>query len=336
MLIKAILLSLIAGCMNGSYPAFLKKVTFPTDFIWFVFSLLTFGLAPWIALSLLGDHSLLLLESISLKYFYILLIGGFCFGLGMILFVFGLKYVGISVSFILNIAVGTVIGSILPVILLNPSKLASAGGLAQITALIVFLIALCFMMTASKNREATVSEKSVFKGKNIIGILVGSLSGLLTSAQGFVYSYCLPFVTSASVSIDAPKMTSTLLIWALIFNAALLPYALFFLVRFLRSNEKLTSKHSFKNSIFLIVMSIFYYGSIIVFSKASISLGSMGSVIAWPILMITIILTSNFWGWKQCEWKNSGIKAIKSQKASIVFLLIAVVLLTVAGYFNLS
>jgi L-rhamnose-H+ transport protein len=254
----------------------------------------------------------------------------------MILFVFGLKYVGISVSFILNIAVGTVIGSILPIILLNPSKLASAGGLAQITALIVFLIALCFMMTASKNREATVSEKSIFKGKNIIGILVGSFSGLLTSAQGFVYSYCLPFVTGASVNINAPRMTSTLLTWALIFNAALLPYALFFLIRFLRSKEKLKSDHSFKNIIFLIVMSIFYYGSIIVFSKASISLGTMGSVIAWPILMITIILTSNFWGWKQGEWKNSGIKAIKSQKASIVFLLIAVVLLTVAGYFNLS
>jgi hypothetical protein len=33
MLLKAILLSLFAGIMNGSYAAFLKKVTLPTDFI---------------------------------------------------------------------------------------------------------------------------------------------------------------------------------------------------------------------------------------------------------------------------------------------------------------
>jgi hypothetical protein len=46
MLLKAILLSLFAGIMNGSYAAFLKKVTLPTDCIWFIFSLLTFGLAP--------------------------------------------------------------------------------------------------------------------------------------------------------------------------------------------------------------------------------------------------------------------------------------------------
>jgi L-rhamnose-H+ transport protein len=336
MLIIAILLSLIAGCLNGSYVAFLKKISFPADLVWVIFSLLTFGFAPWIAIILLGDNTLLLLQSISYHTILLLLLGGFSFGFGMILFVFGLKYVGISVSFILNIAVGTLVGSLMPVVLLTPGKLVSNEGIIQIIALIVFLTALFFMMLASKYRETSISEKNTFKGENILGILLGSLSGILTSAQGFVYSYTLPTITQIGHSIGASAITDTLLIWTFIFNAALIPYGLFFLLRYLRSSKDSISHNKLTNTLYIILMAIFYYGSIVVFSKASISLGEIGSVIAWPVLMISIILASNFWGWKQGEWKNAGNRAMTFQKSSIIFLIFAVILLTLAGYFNLK
>jgi L-rhamnose-H+ transport protein len=334
MLLYAIVLSLIAGILNGSYVAFLKNVHLPINFIWLIFSLLTFGLLPWITLFILGTDFSAVLHGISLLDKSLLGFGGFLFGLGMILFVLGLNYVGIAVSFILNIGVGTVVGTLLPVLLLNPEKLFSRVGLFQLVAIVIFLIALIFMLRASKHRELSLSHANQFKGKNRLGILVAGLSGILTSAQGFVYSYALPSVSKVAISLGSSNFTATLTSWALIFNAAMIPYAIFFLIRFFRSQERISAPHFSTSFLYILLMSCFYYGSIVLFSKASISLGDMGSVIAWPILMISIILVSNFWSWKREEWKNSGIIAIFSQKISLIFLSAAIILLTLAGYFN--
>jgi L-rhamnose-H+ transport protein len=336
MLLYAVILALIAGAMNGSYVTFLKYIQLSNNFIWAVFAIFAFGIAPWIALFLFGQHIFALFNALSIFHFLVLIIGGILFSLGMVLFVFALKYVGMSVSFILNIAAGTIVGTLLPVLLLNPQKLLTLAGFIQLFALFVFSIALYCMLKASGHRESHLASSNTFKGKNVLGVLVGSLSGILTSAQGFVYSYSLPSVLKIAIMVNTSNLTATLMVWAIIFNAAMIPYVIFFLVKFFGEKDTVKSKNWPKSFFWLIVMALFYYGSIVVFSKASISLGDMGSVIAWPMLMIMIILTSNFWGWKQGEWHGAGKVAIKFQKLSILLLVIAILLLTVTGALNLK
>ena len=86
----------------------------------------------------------------------------------------------------------------------------------------------------------------------------------------------------------------------------------------------------------IFAMALLAFISLIVFSKTAISVGHLGSVIVWPIFMISIILTSNFWGWHQGEWQNAGKSAGGWQISSILFLILAVAALVVSAYFNVA
>ena len=82
------------------------------------------------------------------------------------------------------------------------------------------------------------------------------------------------------------------------------------------------------------MMGILYFGSLIVFSQASKSLGHLGAVIAWPMLMIFIILTSNFWSFIHGEWENSNKIALRYLSISLIALITAIISLSIAATIN--
>jgi L-rhamnose-H+ transport protein len=266
----------------------------------------------------------------------LLAIGGGMFGCGMVLFTYSLRYVGIGVAFLLNISANTIIGSLLPVLLLNPNKLITPTGLIQIVALLLFLVGVIFTGIASHKRNQNLSSGSKLKGKNSRGIVLGMLSGLLTSAQGSVYSLVLPNIRTLP-SLHTHSMLAASLPWIIIFNAAFIPCLLFFVWKN-KTEQSFSQLKNFniKELMLQVIMAVLYYASLLLFSKSSTLLGSMGSVITWPILMISIILTSNTWGFLHGEWHNAGRAAIKAEIISIVWLVIAVIILTFDGYLNIS
>lgn len=336
MLISALFFAILAGLMNGSYAYPLKHIQWPINITWLLFAIVTFLISPWVALWLLNSEFTTFIPIITMHSIALLSSGGFIFGIGMVLFTISLRYVGIGVSFLLNISAGTIIGSLLPVILLEPSRLDSSTGIFQLLGLLFFLIAILLTAKASKSRDLHTEKNNEFKGKNTLGILLGSLSGLLTSAQGFVYSYTLPGFQKLPL-LSSHALLASSLPWAFIFNAAFIPYASYFFWQAYRNHEfsRLPRVKLF-NYGYLFLMAICYFGSIIIFSKASSLLGDMGSVIAWPILMIVIILTANFWGFVQGEWRNAGKIAVQYELLSIALLIFAIVFLAIDGFLNLQ
>ena len=75
------------------------------------------------------------------------------------------------------------------------------------------------------------------------------------------------------------------------------------------------------------IMGLFWYGSLILYSKASILIGSLGPVVAWPLFMVLIILTSNFWGWRHREWAHCKQSVKNKVLVSISILIVAVLIL---------
>lgn len=335
MLTLSLFLATLAGIMNGSYAFPVRYSKLPQSTLWLIFSIFTFLIAPWVAVFLMNSQIKTILSLLPITDILILSIGGLFFGIGMVLFTFSLRFVGMGVSFLLNISAGTIIGSLLPVILLRPEKLLSLVGIIQIIGLLFFIGGTITAALASLKRDQNLDHNSQFKGKHFIGISLGVLSGLLTSAQGFVYSYTLPSIKQISLLVTQPLLAASTP-WIFIFNAAFIPYFLFFLWKNItEKNLSNLSRFTLTEIFYLLIMTIFYFGSIILFSKASTLLGDMGSVIAWPILMIIIILTSNFWGFVQHEWQNAGKLAIRYELCSISCLIIATAILAFDGYLNL-
>jgi L-rhamnose-H+ transport protein len=124
--------------------------------------------------------------------------------------------------------------------------------------------------------------------------------------------------------------------WIPIFSAAFVPYFSYFLYRSVqhKSLANVFSKKTAPYLLLCIVMGILYFGSLLVFSQAASSLGHMGAVIAWPMLMIFIILTSNFWSFIHREWENASNVALRYLSGSLLSLIMAIVTLSIAGVMN--
>jgi len=156
-----------------------------------------------------------------------MIICGVLFGLGTILFTYSLRYVGIGVSFMLNIAANTIVGTILPLVLLNAQKLLTTVGLLEIVALLFFLVGLIITTLAAKLRDKHLTVEHLYKGRAFAGILLGILSGLFSSAQGFAYAYSLPTLKLAGAQLHLASLAVANFPWILIFNAAWVPYFFF-------------------------------------------------------------------------------------------------------------
>ncbi len=332
-IIIAVILAMLAGLMNGSYafPVKYIKRTWPPEFIWFVFSILTFLIMPWIVNLLINPHASTFISLLPTHIIWLEIICGIIFGLGMVLFTFSLNYIGIGISFLLNIGTGTVIATLLPILVKNIDAFKTVFGLLELLAMCIFVIGMISAITASTLRqELTLNFKH-----NAKGIVFGILSGVLTSGQGFAYAYALPYILQAAHQQTYSPLSAANISWILLFNGAFIPYGIFFLIKSLQQKTfKSFPTKTLQNFAWLILMSILYFVCLILFSKSTLLVGYAGGVISWPLFMIFIILTSNGWGIIQGEWNQVNHKAKFFLVLSVVLMILAVLVLAYNGYLH--
>jgi L-rhamnose-H+ transport protein len=334
---SSIVFTMIAGFMNGSYALPTKYMkSWQDENIWLVFSPIAFLLMPCICLPLIDPNVISLISAIPTTVVSVLMIGGLLFGIGMIVFTLSLQFVGIGLSFMLNISASTVIATLLPILWMAPSKLFSKFGLAEISALLFFCIAIISSYAASLHTSdnSQIAKGSISKSNAVRGFALGLVSGVLTSSQGFSYAYATTTLTTKLSGYSSFAIMNTP--WILIFSTAFIPYFIFFLCKSIskKSFQNIFSEGSSKYYLCCIVMGILYFGSLLVFGRASASLGKMGVVVAWPMLMIFIILTSNLWSFVHKEWQGSKQIAYFYLSVSLIALVIAIIILSIAAYLN--
>ncbi len=336
---NSLVLTMLAGFMNGTYAFPIKYMkSWKEENIWLVFSPIAFLLMPWFCLSIMNYQTIRFIGHMPENILFILILGGFLFGIGMIVFTLSLRFVGIGISFMLNISSSTVIATLLPILTINPAKLASWFGLAEIFALVLFCIAMVTSYLASSYKVANKAEKekSHVQANAVKGVSLGILSGILTSAQGFSYAYATTLLQTKFANYPGEIIMSSP--WIPIFSAAFVPYFGYFLFRCLRdkSLKNIVTRPSINYVPLCIIMGILYFGSLLVFDHASLLLGNMGVVIAWPLLMIFIILTSNLWSFIHQEWRKAHRLAFNYLSVSLFCLILAVASLSFASYLNMT
>lgn len=332
-IIVAVVLAMLAGLMNGSYAFPVKKIkqSWPDGLIWFVFSIFSFLVMPWGANFLINHQVAHFISCLPHQLIWIELISGVFFGLGMAVFTFSLNYIGIGISFLLNIGVGTVISTLLPIVVRNAHGFASLFGFLELLAMLIFVVGIFAAIAASTLRYKVAGHVR----QNSLGIAYGIVSGILTSAQGFAYIYALPEIMQIAHEQSFSDLSAANISWIFIFNGAFIPYALLFFVKSIKQSAFSSfQKHALPNVARIIFMSMLYFMCLILFSQSTLLLGRFGGVVSWPLFMIFIIFTSNFWGLVQGEWNGASSKAKRLLAISIAIMILAVLVLGCNGYLN--
>lgn len=345
-IIIALILVLIAGFINGSFATPMKYMTrWEEEDIWLVFSLWGFIILPWISLLIMVPDALGVIKALPPKLFWTMILGGMCFGLGQIAFATSFRYIGIGLAFVINISMGTSGSALIP-LLWHKGIMGTTYGYLHIIGIIIFVIAVCFGAAAGSARDKTkapeeireVKTKQIKKGMLLLGIVLAILAGIGSVAQGVTYIWANPSVTKiAADSFGHAGLGASIIAWVLIFSAAWIPYFLYFLILSLKrkSLPKIFGERAAPYWILTILMGIGFWGSLIFFSQASNEIGGdLAPTIAWPLFMVFIILTSNFWSVKSGEWMGAGSQAVRRMVFSLSLFVAAIVVFSYSSKFQ--
>lgn len=337
----ALAMVLIAGFINGSFAAPMKFMTkWEEENIWLIFSFWGFIILPWITILAMAPDAVSILGAVPRSLLFTMVAGGIAFGLGQIAFALSFRYIGIGLAFVVNISMGTAGSALIP-LLWHKGLMGTPYSYAQMVGIVIFVLAVVLGAAAGAARDRhrkammhsaeSVSEQGVKKirpGMLLLGVVLAIIAGAGSVCQGVTYIWANPTVSRIATAMGAGSLASGVIAWVVIFCSAWIPYFLYFLMLNLknRSFGRLSATGSGKYWLWLILMGVGYWGSLVFFSKASEVIGGdLAPTIAWPLFMVFIILTSNLWSWKSREWEGAGGSAVMKMVVSLALFVAAIV-----------
>ncbi|MCF7790357.1 MAG: hypothetical protein K9M56_00020 [Victivallales bacterium] len=353
-IIAALFLTFVAGVINGSFATPTKyMVDWKEENVWFFFSFWGMLIFPWLTLMLLSPNQIGFITYIPKEALIIAVVGGLLFGIGQLCFSIAIGLIGIGLSFLINISMGTA-GTALVPLLYHKKILFSSYGILQSAGIVIFIVAVTIGVKAGTDREknkrnisseaeqtkkeAGTAKKELSAGKVVLGMVLVIIAGVGSACQGLSYTFANPSVSSITLKNGMTPLAASISTWIIVFTAAWVPYCIYF---FLLSLKRKSISNIFKSAntkVYLymfIIMALGFWGSVVFFSRASSLIGgNLAPTIAWPLFMIFIILTSNFWGWVSGEWKNAGTKAVFKIWCSIGLFVSAIIVFSCSAFLH--
>jgi L-rhamnose-H+ transport protein len=328
----ALFLIFIAGLVNGSFALptkYLSKWKFEN--IWLNFALWAFVILPWVVALFAVPQILTVYSNASASTILIMLAGGFIFGVGQICFALALKMIGFSLGFVLNLGIGIILGFLLPLIVQHPEKIMTPFGMLTIAGSLLVVIGLLFSYYAGKKHQHSANRTKYY----VAGVILAIVAGLSSAGQNIAFALTSNMQTDA-LQNGASAFGAANIMWPGFLTCGFIPYALYML--FLNTKHKTFANFAIhgasKYYFYALIMGLCWYGSLVFYSKASQMIGSVGPVVGWPLFMVMILLTSNFWGWRHKEWHGCSRKVKHTIWVGLACMILAVVVLGYSSVYH--
>jgi L-rhamnose-H+ transport protein len=239
---------------------------------------------------------------------------GLAYGVGMVLFGFGITAVGMSIGYAIVMS-GTIgFGAFIPMLVLHPQELVTPKGLTVLASmlLMIFSIAVCGRAGVLKDSEQAERTGKITQFSKIgikLGLLICVLSSILNGMTnvGFALSGNLigKAVSSGTVAVSGLEGN---IVWFVVMIGAFIPNLLY--MSWLLTKNK-TWKNYFcpeagRNVGLVVVMAALWIVSFYFYGMSAAKLGSWGPVIGWAFFIGLICVLANVIGIAQGEWKGTS------------------------------
>lgn len=329
--------SIVAGVLNGSFAAPMKKISnWEWENTWFIYALVALLVLPitaaFISVPGLGGIYAQVDNSVILKT----LLTGFLFGIGSVTFGLGLQFAGLSLGYSLMIGLISITGSLVPMLLLSPESILSTGGLILLLAMVVTLVGVIFCgiagaLRAKSQADGDSDRKVSFKA----AFTICTISGIFSAMLNISLVMGLPIAEMAQA-----KMIGTLstfraynAVWLVTLSGAFIPYLLYCVFLFTKNKSAKMYKVKPVNFLRAGLMGLLWFLCIALYGAGVSSLGKLGITIGWLILMAFTVIVGNLWGFFTGEWNDVPVKAKKKMITGLLILLLSVVLVAIGKFF---
>lgn len=336
----AFFLLAFAGVVNASYAAPMKYFRgWVYENIWLQFAVWTFLVVPWAFILVAAPGVFGIWASMPAHTLVFTMVGGVAFGIGQICFAFALHSVGLGLAFVLNIGIGTGLGFLLPLLLQHPEEIHTPFGLVTVLGVALALVGIVFCTRAGEMRDRehagmAAEEKEAGHAKKgyWLGVLLAAVAGLTSAGQNFSFSEAqggAHGLEQTALAHGATRLGAANIFWPAFLFFAFVPYVGYMVYLLVKNGTfgNYSLPGTKKYFAFGLVMGLFWFGSLVFYSKASQIIGNLGPVVGWPLFMIFIILTSNLWGYATKEWKGASRRVGRVMISGVGFLVLAVVVI---------
>jgi L-rhamnose-H+ transport protein len=251
---------------------------------------------------------------------------GFGWGVGAILFGYGVTLAGMSVGFAIIMGINTAVGSILPFIVNSRAELLTPGGsviLAGIAGCVIG-VAICGRAGFLRERQAAAQQSRSFG----LAVVVCAASGILSSCANLGFAFTSR-VGLQAISLGAKPVFSTLASWMPVFWGAALALLVWFAALQIRrgtwrNNTGPGAAHDWWMGI---LMGAIWFLATIPYGMGAYYLGRLGTSVGWAMNIALSLLVANIFGFVTREWSGARARTVRILYLGLAALVASVVLL---------
>lgn len=337
---QAIGLIMVAAIMNASYilPMKLNR-KWKWENSWFAFSIVGLAIVPTIITvvtvpQLWSIYGVIPAETLAAMAFF-----GAGWGVSMVLFGLAVNSVGLAITFAVSLGVSSASGALVPLISQHPDKLMSREGILIMASVIIIFAGVAVCGLAGKYRDSasqstTPSDQDKLgadRGRYLRGFLFAFTAGFL----GSMLNYGLAFggsIQQAALDQGASEAMMSNAVWLPCLYAGFIPGVIycFILMRKRRSLANLGASGTWHYWALAGSMGLLWYGSIILYSIATLKLGTLGVSIGWPLFLSAIVIASTALAVLIGEWTQAGRKPLRIMILGVGCLVFAIGVLSQA------
>lgn len=308
-----ITLAVVSGLMNGTFTLPMRYLgRWSWENVWALFILVSCLVMPVVIAAATVSNLGEVLHDAPTRAILLAVLCGFAWGFGAVMFGQGVSAIGISLGNTFVLAISASLGSFLPILLLEPSKLFQRQGEAIMAGTAIAIVGIAFCGYAGKLKEHSqvnedVRREMVGHARPFwIGLLLCAGSGVLSAVFNIGYSSAQGIIHSA-VRLGNSAFGGSNLIWLLMLTGGAIANLAFcaYLFRKNKSWAKYGQPKSGSLYGLTLLMGLLWGGSIFVYGSAAPRLGKLGPAIGWPLSLSVGLLTANVCGIFAGEWRFS-------------------------------
>lgn len=316
------------GAMTGSFALPMKGLKeWSWENTWLVYSLSGLVAVPWLVASATVPGLLDVCRSVPAASIAVTALFGFGWGVANVLFGLAVSMAGMALGFAIVSGLSAALGSLIPLIVLTPDRIAHASGLLVLLGVALTVAGVFTLGKAGREKEksaATGSARPV-----AAGILIAIVSGVLAPMLNFSFAFGGPVIEEATRHGAAPS-TAVNAVWAIALAGGFVSNAGYSVLLLARNQtwRKYRDGRPGLDWALAVAMGVLYTGGIFLYGRGAASLGELGPAVGWPVFQATTIMTSSFLGALTGEWRGAGIRFFRMTMAGLALLVIAIVVLS--------
>lgn len=318
----------IAAIAGGALAVPLKKRRqFELENIYVPSTLMMMILLPLVMAAFVVPNWLQAVHAVGARTVYAGIAYGFGWGIGAILFGYGVTLAGMSVGYATIMGINTAVGSILPFMVKSPADLLTPGGLVILGGIAGCVIGVVVCGRAGFLRERQAASTTQRHGFGI-ALLVCVASGLLSSCANLGFAFTSQ-VGAEAQRLGASPVFSTLASWMPVFWGATASLLLWFGGLQIkngtwRRNIGPDAAFDWLNGI---VMGIIWFLATIPYGMGAYYLGRLGTSVGWAVNIAASLIVANIFGFLTGEWMQAPHRSRKTLYAGLIVLIASIVLL---------